>query len=207
MLGVAAVTPFVYFIVDLVESCPGTNWARLHPYLRVVIRNQLIGGRNVVILGTIEDSALGEKGSIVLLEQERHATGSVELELPRGFGEPNLSGEANALRELREETGFVGTTAYYLGNTFTDTGMTDAKVFFYHVPIAARTASSTEIEEAMVDIRLASFHEIWELTKNGTIRDGFTLQAFSLFEKHYKSLPNMRAASDVKGGASTKRTG
>lgn len=48
-------------------------------------------------------------GKIVLVEQYRHASGRVHLEIPGGSMEPSLQEEPKlaALRELREETGFV----------------------------------------------------------------------------------------------------
>jgi ADP-ribose pyrophosphatase len=183
ILGVAADTRYVLFLVDLVESRLPDGGVQRHPYLRVVSRAQLQGGVNVVVLATIADSSLGPKGSIVLVDQERHALGTCETELPRGFGEHGLSGETNALRELEDETGFVGDHAELLGVTNTDTGVTDAKVSFYHVPVVRRTAARPEIEEAIGRVRLVAPDELWKLIRSGDIRDSFTLQALALFER------------------------
>jgi ADP-ribose diphosphatase len=183
-VGVVAATPHVYFVVDLVESRTTNGKGIRHPYARVVSRGQLEGATSTVVLATIADPTLGCMGDIVLLEQERHATGSVESELPRGFGEPGLTGEQNALRELREETGFIGEEAYQLGSTYTNSGLMDERVYFYHVPATARRSSSPESTEAIVGVRFASREEVWEEIMAGNIRDGFTLQAMALFEKH-----------------------
>lgn len=183
VLGVAATTPYVYFVVDLVESRLKDGNVFIHPYLRVVSVGQLKGGVNVVILATIQNTALGDIGNIVLLEQERHATGFNEVELPRGFGESSLSGEENALKELREETGYVGNHAYPLGSTYTDSGLTDGKVFFYHIPVTAYQSSSNETEEAISKVHLLSLEEIWNQINLGYIQDSFTLQALVLYEK------------------------
>jgi ADP-ribose pyrophosphatase len=183
VLGVAAETPFVLFIVDLVESRSTDGRVSRHPYLRVVSRGQLEGGVNVVVLATIEDLSLGRSGDVVLVEQDRHALGTSEIELPRGFGEHSLSGEANALRELREETGYVGDGARLLGSTYPDSGLTDGMVSFYHVPVVRRTARRPELEESIARVRLATRDEVWEGIRSGAIRDGFTLQALALYEK------------------------
>jgi ADP-ribose pyrophosphatase len=161
VLGVATETPYVLFIIDLVESRTLDGGVRSHPYLRVVSRTQLEGGVNVVVLATIQDPSLGKKGDIVLVEQERHALASYEIELPRGFGELGLSGEANALRELEDETGYVGDYAHFLGAMCSDSGLTDGIVSFYHVPVVRRTAWMPETEEAISRVRLAPREKVW----------------------------------------------
>jgi ADP-ribose pyrophosphatase len=183
VLGIAATTPYVHFVMDLVESKLENGTVCIHPYLRVISLGQLRGGANVVIVATIQDAALGELGDIVLLEQERHAIGSNEISLPRGFGESSLSGEENALKELREETGYIGKQAHLLGSTYTDSGLTDGKVFFYHIPVIARQSASNEIEEAIARVYLLSIDKIWNQINLGQIQDGFTLQALALYEK------------------------
>jgi ADP-ribose pyrophosphatase len=183
ILGVAAETPYILFIVDLVESRTPDATVRRHPYLRVVSRAQLEGGVNVIVLATIENPSLGKKGEVVLVEQERHALGTYEIELPRGFGERGFSGEANALRELEDETGYAGDHAYFFGTTCSDSGLTDGIVSFYHIPVVRRTAHKPEAEEAISRVRLATREELWELIQSGGIRDGFTLQALALYEK------------------------
>ncbi|MES9855982.1 MAG: NUDIX hydrolase [Sedimenticola sp.] len=183
VLGVASKTPYVLFIIDLVESRTLAGDIRRHPYLRIVSCAQLEGGVNVVILATIENPSLGEKGNIVLLEQERHAVGTKEVELPRGFGERGLSGELNALRELKEETGYVGDKAFHLGTICTDSGLTDSTVSFYHVPVTSRTELRPEMEEAISQVYLLSLDEVWNAIQLKRIRDGFTLQAVALYQK------------------------
>jgi ADP-ribose pyrophosphatase len=183
VLGVAADTPYVLFIVDLVESRMPDGRALRHPYLRVVSRAQLKGAVNVVVVATIEDPSLGTPGDIVLIEQERHAVGTWEIELPRGFGESGLTGEENALRELEEETGYVGEKAHFLGSMHPDSGLTDELVSFYHVAVARRVECRREPSEAIRGVKIASLARVWEMIRSGELRDGFTLQGIALFEK------------------------
>jgi ADP-ribose pyrophosphatase len=178
VLGVAADTPYVLFIVDLVEDGRSVRY----PYLRVVSRAQLNGAVNVVVIATLEDPSLGRPGDIVFVEQERHAPGSRELELPRGFGEAGLTGEQNALRELQEETGYVGQQAHLLGSTLTDSGLTDCLVSFYHVPVTQRVASSPEAAELIRSVSLLSRDQAWDRIRSGELRDAFTVQALALLE-------------------------
>jgi ADP-ribose pyrophosphatase len=182
VLGVAADTPSVIFIVDLVISRRADGGVLRHPYLRVVSRAQLAGGFGVVVLATIENPLLGPQGSIVLVEQERHALGARVTELPRGFGEAGISGEANALRELEEETGYIGDHARFLGSTAVDSGLTDSKVSFYHVRVMRSTSRRPEVSEAITGVRLATREELLKHVHSGEISDSFTLQALALYE-------------------------
>jgi ADP-ribose pyrophosphatase len=184
-LGIAAATPYAYFVVDLVESTGAEGGRVAHPYFRVIYRKQLNGAINVVILATIANPSIGRVGDIVLVEQERHATGTVEVELPRGFGEVGMSGAQDALRELEEETGFIGSQARLLGKTFTDSGLTDAEIQFFHVAAVARRPAQPEIGEAILGLRFKSTEEIWREISDGSIRDGFTMQALALFTREH----------------------
>ena len=56
---------------------------------------------------------------LVMVEQFRHGTGTLELETPAGIMEPTETDPvAAAIRELREETGFEGTEARLIGQIY-----------------------------------------------------------------------------------------
>src|ERR1700735_1716283 len=53
---------------------------------------------------------------LVMVEQYRHGSKTVELEVPGGMMDPQETAPvATAVRELREETGYVGQNARLLG--------------------------------------------------------------------------------------------
>lgn len=185
ILGVLARTRYLLLLNDLVRSHTGGS-ETLHPYLRIVSKASLEQGVNAVVLATLPKNDLHHPGAIVLVEQERHALGTAELELPRGFGEPGLDGATMALRELREETGYVGSTATRLGATNTDSGLTDSQVAFYHVEVQSRSSATPEQGEAISNVRLLSESQLWEAIISGQVRDGFTLQALALFSRRAK---------------------
>jgi 8-oxo-dGTP pyrophosphatase MutT (NUDIX family) len=63
--------------------------------------------------------ALTKEGKFVMIEQYRHGSDTVELEIPGGMIDPEDSSPLEAgLRELREETGYVGTQAEVIGQIF-----------------------------------------------------------------------------------------
>ena len=63
--------------------------------------------------------ALTPDEQLVMIEQYRHGSNTVELEIPGGVMDPHeTSPVATAVRELREETGFEGRDARILGSVF-----------------------------------------------------------------------------------------
>lgn len=58
-------------------------------------------------------------GKIVMIEQYRHGSDTIELEIPGGMmDEGETDPVAAAVRELREETGYEGENARLIGQTF-----------------------------------------------------------------------------------------
>jgi len=183
VIGLAVDTPYVYFIIDLVESKDSNNNNIYYPYLRVVNVKQLRGAKNTVVVGVLANSDLGNPGDVVLTLQERHATGINHLEFPRGFGEIGLTGQENALKELKEETGYIGNNAYLIGHTHSDTGLTDLEVDFYYVPIMEQVQRTPDKQEAIVSVKCLSEDDTWNMIDRGYITDSFTIQAVALYER------------------------
>ena len=63
--------------------------------------------------------ALTPERHLVMIEQYRHGSGTVELEIPGGMMDPTDATPVEAaLRELREETGYAGENARIIGQVF-----------------------------------------------------------------------------------------
>ena len=63
--------------------------------------------------------ALTKEGEIVMIDQYRHGSNTVELEVPGGMMDPEDTSPLEAgLRELREETGYEGSQAEVIGQIY-----------------------------------------------------------------------------------------
>lgn len=63
--------------------------------------------------------ALTTSGELVMIDQYRHGSETVELEVPGGMMDPEDTSPLEAgLRELREETGYEGTEAEVIGKIY-----------------------------------------------------------------------------------------
>ena len=63
--------------------------------------------------------ALTKSGQVVMINQYRHGSNTVELEVPGGLIDPEDTSPLEAgLRELREETGYEGTQAEIIGQIY-----------------------------------------------------------------------------------------
>ena len=61
------------------------------------------------------------EGKIVMVEQYRHGSDTIELEIPGGMMDPgDKDPVATALRELTEETGYVGENARLIGQIYSN---------------------------------------------------------------------------------------
>lgn len=123
-------------------------------YGRVIWRRSLEGIGGVAIMPILSD------GRIVLNRNYRHATRSWEYELPRGCLNENESQEQAALRELKEETGFIADELGLLGYVNPDSGMTNTVMPVYSARVLEKQISKPEQSEAIASVEAFSIEEI-----------------------------------------------
>lgn len=181
-LGVLVETPYLWLVNDLVQGQDSSGAPFYYTYLRIIAPPGQGGRAGVVALATIPRGNAQETESIVLVEQERHATGNLELELPRGFADPKEPAELHVLEELKTETGYYGEQAQHLGTTLTDSGTSDRAVSFFHVPVTGHVPEAPELHEVIYRTVLLTREELWSRIFSGAVRDAFTVQALALYE-------------------------
>lgn len=89
-------------------------------------------------------------GSVVLVRQYRHATGSWLLEVPAGkLDRPGEPPEACARREIEEETGYRAGTLVPLGWIWTTPGFSDERIWLYLARDLERGRARLERDEVL----------------------------------------------------------
>ncbi len=163
-IGVVFEDEYLLVLRDAVRFRDGTR----RTYLRIIDRPG--AGCGVVILATSQQR-------IVLVRHFRHATRDWHLELPRGFGEPNVSNEENARRELLEEVGAQAGSFTTLGYMHIDTGMSSTHVALLYTEVDS--VGAPEHVEGIDSIKQIPLPEFEDMVRDGRITDSFTLCAYA----------------------------
>ena len=91
----------------------------------------------------------GPHPSLVVVRQFRPPAGGPVLEFPAGLIEPGETIAGTALRELEEETGFVGDLLAVFPTALSSPGLTDEAVAMARVRITGRTEARPERDESI----------------------------------------------------------
>ena len=106
-------------------------------------------------------------GSYVLIRQFRPPTSSYILEFPAGLVDPGESQETTAIRELFEETGYVGTVENISPRLFSSPGILSETVSFVQVQVDENIAENLQPKPEnepgeIITVFVKSLHEIAE---------------------------------------------
>ncbi len=131
--------------------------------------------------------ALDPDRQLVMIEQFRHGTNTVELEIPGGIMDPqDESPLATGIRELREETGYAGGPALAIGRIYPNPA------------IMSNTCHTILVENCRLEhpvqwdsgedlaTRLVPIDQIPSLVHSGRIRHSLVAVALYHFELHQR---------------------
>jgi ADP-ribose pyrophosphatase len=125
-----------------------------------------------------------EDGQVVLVEQFRHGTGRVTLEIPGGMIDPEDESSAHAAaRELLEETGYRAHELIHIGRNHPNPAI-QSNYCDTFLATAARQIEKPRFEGTeYIELRLVGLHEVPELIRSGSITSALVIVAF-----HYLQL-------------------
>ena len=149
-IGVILDDPFWLLLNDPVRFPNGKSGV----YGRLLWKKSLGGIAGVAVMAITAD------GRVALNRNYRHATRSWEYELPRGGIEKGESAQEGALREVKEETGFIIKDLKPLGEMANDSGMTSGITSVYLANAGVRGNSSPEDSEAIAAVETFSLSDI-----------------------------------------------
>ena len=129
-------------------------------------------------------------GEVVLIEQYRHGTGEITLEIPGGMVDAGESPIESAARELLEETGYEAAELVALGRTRPNPAIQDNWIHtFLARDVQFRAAPQFDGTEHTV-VRLVPLRDVPALINDGTINHALVIVAFYrfwLYQQNYQS--------------------
>jgi ADP-ribose pyrophosphatase len=161
--GIVYEDPYMLVARDAVRRPDGS----LGTYVRMIPAS---GSAGAAILPLIDNQ-------IVLLRHSRHATRASHLEIPRGFGERNVSAPDQARRELQEEIGAQAEELIGLGPFHSNTGAASDRTELFAAVI--KEFGEPQESEGITEIEVYAPLRVAELILSSDITDSFTIAAFT----------------------------
>jgi ADP-ribose pyrophosphatase len=127
--------------------------------------------------------ALTPERQLVMIEQYRHGSGTVELEIPGGMIDAkDVSPIAAGVRELREETGYAGENARIIGQVFPNPAIMSNTCFTVMVErCQLRHPVEFDHGEDLVT-RLVPVAEVPQLVTSGKIKHSLVIAGLYHFD-------------------------
>ena len=126
--------------------------------------------------------ALTPDRQLVMIEQYRHGSDTVELEIPGGTVDAtDVSPVATGMRELREETGYEGTPGELIGEIFPNPAIMSNRCFTV-LSENCELRHQTKLDPGEdITVRLVPLDEIPGLIRAGKIRHSLVVVALYHF--------------------------
>ncbi len=122
--------------------------------------------------------ALTKEKSVVLIEQFRHGTQEVVLEIPGGMVDKGEQAEKAARRELIEETGYSSNEFIFLGKSRPNPAIQTNWIYHYLALNCEKTEETAFDEHESTITKLVPLAEIDNLIKGGEITHSLVVTGF-----------------------------
>lgn len=163
--GVISEDRYIVFVRDAIRRLDGT----FGTYDRILPAS---GSAGVVVLPVLD-------GRIVLVQHFRHATREFHLEVPRGFGEAEVTARQQAKDELSEEIGahVEDKNLIDLGRFHSNNGIASDCVELFVARIDG--LGKPQVEEGISGFKICLPSEVADMIATSEITDSFTIGAFT----------------------------
>ncbi|SMC20374.1 ADP-ribose pyrophosphatase [Desulfacinum hydrothermale DSM 13146] len=118
---------------------------------------------------------------VLMVRQWRYAIQRETLEIPAGKVDPGESVEVCAKRELMEETGYEAQRFLPLFRYHPAIGYSNEEIVIYAASGLDKTARRHDTDE-ISRVEILPWDDVWHRVHGGTITDGKTVIALSLFK-------------------------
>ncbi|HEX8500703.1 MAG TPA: NUDIX hydrolase [Pyrinomonadaceae bacterium] len=121
---------------------------------------------------------LTKAGEVVLIEQHRHGSGEISLEIPGGMVDPGEEPRETAARELLEETGYEAREVVPLGRTRPNPAIQNNWIHTFLAPDVERRGEPSNAGTEQTRVRLVPLERIPALIAGGEITHSLVVVAF-----------------------------
>lgn len=119
---------------------------------------------------------------VILIKQYRHGNEEVTLEIPGGMTDKeDKSPQESALRELIEETGYIGTDVIKLGECAPNPAIFNNKLHVYLVKNVVKKYSQNLEGTEDIEVEKIHINKISDLIKTGKINHALVIAAFHFY--------------------------
>lgn len=132
--------------------------------------------------------ALTPDRRLVLVKQFRYGINDFSTEIPGGVVEKGEDFLAAGLRELREETGYVGGVARFLGSVHPNPAIQNNRCHLVLVENVRLESGLDWDPDEELEVLLKPVEEVYALAYSGGITHALVLDALLLFSPHWAKL-------------------
>jgi len=133
--------------------------------------------------------ALTTDGKFILVKQHRLGTDEISIETPGGVIDEGENAEECAVRELREETGFIGKSVHLLKSLWVNPAIMSNRISFYFID-GCESSASQELDDAEdIEVITVTADEIAGMISDGTFSHSIAVTGLGLYflSMHNKS--------------------
>lgn len=131
---------------------------------------------------------LTSSGEVVMIEQYRHGTDEVTLEIPGGMVDDGETPREAAARELLEETGYSASKLIYLGRSRPNPAIQNNWIHTFLAQPAERVAEPLFEGTEQTLVRLVQLSDVPRLITRGVITHSLVIVGFHLLDLYQRGI-------------------
>lgn len=128
--------------------------------------------------------AITPKNEIVLIRHFRHGSREIEIEFPGGCIDEGEEPLKAAVRELEEETGYIGKNPILIGDISPNPSFQTNRCYTIFIEDAIQSSSQSLDDGEDIEIFTIPITDVPKMIREGKISNSMIIAAFYLYELH-----------------------